>query len=144
MTDNTAESTMFARQLAVHMVKTSQQQTEQMTGALMEQLMQMLGNNAIDLEEVLKEWEPVQKEFNDAILEDLTAAYTRAIAQVYTVDELRDVLAFVNTPSGESFFAKQGLVAVHILPDMMEIMQKHIPALEAKLNEIFGDDNPLL
>jgi hypothetical protein len=67
----------------------------------------------------------------DAAVPQLIEATTLATARVFTTQELRDLVAFYGTPSGQSMVAKMPMLMQQVTPVVFQIMPTVYQAAEA-------------
>ena len=67
----------------------------------------------------------------DAAVPQLVEATTMAAARVFTTEELRDLVAFYGTPSGQSMVAKAPMMMQQVTPAVFQIMPTVYRAAEA-------------
>lgn len=97
---------------------------------------------------IVTEWQKGLSVKTDAILErnipNLMEAWTRAYADIYSEQELRDILAFVSTPSGNTFLQKSNDVLGHpvfsaanqsYMNEIMALIPKEVPDLVQKIKD---------
>lgn len=97
---------------------------------------------------IVTEWQTGMSTKTDEILvrnvPALMEGWVKAYSEIYSEQELRDILAFVSTPSGATFLAKTSEVTVHpdfastnqgYMNEIMALIPAEIPTLVAKLRE---------
>lgn len=88
---------------------------------------------------LLEEW--VRDVFNSP---DATTAFARVYAETFTERELRDMIAFYQTPTGQRMVAEQGAIAMAGSRIGEELAQAHAGDLMARLGAAMAAerDNP--
>ncbi|MEO0461731.1 MAG: DUF2059 domain-containing protein [Pseudomonadota bacterium] len=96
----------------------------------------------------LKQWQEGMSVKTDKITEryipSIMQALKSAYADIYTEQELRDILAFVSTPSGKSFLQKTNYILSHPavtaasqshMNEIMALIPEEIPALVQRIKD---------
>lgn len=123
------------------------QETTDQLEAQMAQTMEGIITDAGAME-IVTRWQQNASVETDAILmrniPALMDAWATAFADIYTKQELEDILAFVSTPSGQSFMANQTKLLSHpafaqanqaFMAETMEVVTGKVPELVQELQE---------
>ncbi|MEM1195891.1 MAG: DUF2059 domain-containing protein [Pseudomonadota bacterium] len=108
-----------------------QKVSEQMEAQMLQSLQGIINDEGALA--ILSEWQEGMSVKTDAILERnvplLMKAWALAYADIYTEPELRDILAFVSTPTGKVFLSKTNDVIGH--PEFAAANQDYIDEIVA-------------
>ncbi|MEM7690784.1 MAG: DUF2059 domain-containing protein [Pseudomonadota bacterium] len=118
--------------------------SEQMEGQMLQSLQGIITDDGALA--ILTEWQKEMSVETNVILErnipSLMSAWAQAYADIYTEQELRDILDFVSTPSGKTFLIKTNDVIAHpefaaanqsYIDEIVALIPAEIPDLVARL-----------